>query len=179
MSKLTYWWLGSVIILSAGLLQAKENASPLKVVEYVDLNRYLGQWYEIARYPNWFQKKCAGGTTATYSIRQDGKIKVVNTCRQSSLDGPEVSKTGKAWVVDKNTNAKLKVQFFWPFAGDYWIIDLGQNYEYVVVGHPGRKYLWILSRTPRIDEQLYNQILKTIEAQGYDPQKLLKTPQGK
>ena len=152
------------------------NMKTLKTVKNVDLNRYIGQWYEIARYEHRFQKGCFG-CKATYSLRDDGKITVVNECFDKSFSGKFRSVKGKAWVVDKETNAKLKVSFFWPFSGDYWIIDLGQNYEYAVVGHPGRKYLWILSRTPEMDENIYNEILTRLENQDYDTTKLLKSDQ--
>lgn len=142
-------------------------ATPLETVEHVDLQRYTGTWYEIASFPQRFQRGCHG-TTATYSLRQDGDIDIVNRCRKDSLSGPEAISRGRAWVVDHQTNAKLKIQFFWPFSGDYWIIQLGENYEYAVVGHPSRKYLWILSRTPRMDEARYAAILDRLKEQGYD-----------
>jgi len=149
-----------------------------EVVSYVELKRYAGTWYEIARFPNRFQEGCVG-TSATYTLREDGKIGVLNQCRKGTLEGEISSVKGKAWVVDKKTNAKLKVSFFWPFSGDYWIIDLGENYEYAVVGHPERKYLWILSRTPEMEETLYNRILEKLRRQSYDVSRLIKTQQGK
>ena len=152
------------------------TANELKTVDSVDLQRYLGKWYEIAKYPVVFEKGLVA-VTATYAIREDGKIKVLNAGRKGSLDGKEKTAVGKAWVVDKKTNAKLKVQFFWPFSGAYWIIELGENYEYAVVGHPKKKYLWILSRTSKMDEKVYQDVLKKIEAYGYDLNKIEKTPQ--
>jgi apolipoprotein D and lipocalin family protein len=146
---------------------------PPTVVRHVDLDRYLGKWYEIARYPNRFQKQCVA-STAVYSIREDGRIRVLNACRKGSLEGPLKRAEGKAWVVDETTQAKLKVQFFWPFRGDYWIIDLGENYEYAVVGHPKRKYLWILSRTPQMETEVYEEILERIVRNGYDPDRLIR-----
>jgi apolipoprotein D and lipocalin family protein len=154
----------------------KEPSPPLQVVPYVDLNRYIGVWYEIARYPNSFQKDCVG-SKATYELRADGKISVLNECYDKSFEAKLRSAKGKAWVVDKGTNAKLKVSFFWFFAGDYWIIDLGKDYEYAVVGHPKRKYLWILSRTKTIDEQVYKNILSRLQNKQYDTSKLMKTLQ--
>lgn len=158
---------------SLALLAAGE---PLRTVAHVDLQRYLGTWYEIATIPARFQKNCVG-VTATYTMRPDGAIGVVNRCRKFTLDGKEKSVKGKAWVVDKNTNAKLKVQFFWPFRGDYWIIELDPDYQYAVVGHPGRNYLWILCRRPHMDEGLYTQLVDKIAAQGYDVNRLVKTLQ--
>ena len=148
---------------------------PLQVVSKVDLNRYLGTWYEIARFPHRFQEGCVQ-SWAMYTLLEDGKIGVLNQCRKGSLDGEISSAKGKAWVVDKETNAKLKVSFFWPFAGDYWIIDLGENYDYAVVGHPSRTYLWILSRTSEMDEALYTRLLERLQKQGYDTSRLIKPP---
>ena len=149
---------------------------PLKTVDYVDVNRYVGQWYEIARYPNSFQKGCVG-SRAAYTLRDDGKIGVVNECYDKTFSGKLRSAKGKAWVVDKETNARLKVSFFWPFAGDYWIIDLGQDYEYAVVGHPERKFLWILSRLPEMPDDVYQMILDRLQKKEYDITKLIKTEQ--
>jgi apolipoprotein D and lipocalin family protein len=117
-------------------------------------------------------------TSATYTVLPGGKtVEVVNRCRSGSLDGPERSIKGKARVVDEETNARLKVTFFWPFSGDYWIIDLGPEYEYAVVASPDRKYLWILSRTPRMGGEVYDRILETVRAQHFDPSRLERTPQ--
>lgn len=153
---------------------ASLNLPMLKVVERVDLKRYTGTWYEIASFPQRFQRGCTA-TTATYSLRDDGDIDVVNRCRINSPDGSEKRAHGRARVVDKATNAKLEVSFFWPFWGDYWIIDLGQQYEFAVVGHPGRDYLWILSRTPTLDSGVYKDILERLQTQGYDTNRLVRT----
>lgn len=149
---------------------------PLDVVAKVELDRYAGRWYEIARYPNSFERGCVG-VTADYTPRDDGRIDVVNTCFESSLDGPSRDIRGSARVVDETTNAKLKVSFFWPFEGDYWIIDLAEDYSYAVVGSPDRQFLWILSRTPTMDDDLYEQILDTLPARGFDPDRLDLVPQ--
>jgi apolipoprotein D and lipocalin family protein len=116
-------------------------------------------------------------TKVEYSIRPDGKVKVVNMCREGAVDGKLKSIEGKAWSVDPATNAKLKVQFFWPFSGDYWIIQLDPEYRYAVVGHPKRAYLWILSRTPGMDDATYGAITARLIEQGYDPARILRTPQ--
>jgi apolipoprotein D and lipocalin family protein len=150
-----------------GLASARAQTKPLEVVDHVDLERYLGTWYEIATIPQRFQKGCVG-VTATYSLRPDGKIRVINRCRKETLDGKLRDIEGKAWVVDKTTNAKLKVQFFWPFSGDYWIIELDADYRWAVVGHPNRTYLWILSRTPHLDHALYDDLIDRIVKKGYD-----------
>jgi apolipoprotein D and lipocalin family protein len=160
----------------AAATKAWAAAKPLEVVPRVDVQRYLGTWYEIATIPQRFQKGCVG-VTAHYSFRADGDIEVVNTCRKETLDGKTSSIRGKAWVVDKTTNAKLKVRFFWPFAGAYWIIELDENYEWAVVGHPDRTYYWILCRTPQMDPALYDELIRRATAKGYDTSKIKKTLQ--
>lgn len=171
--------LATLLVLSCSQ-SPKPGLPPLDTVKQkVDLGRYLGTWYEIARYENSFQKGCFAAT-ATYSMRPDGMIRVLNQCRHGALDGELKSVEGKAWVVDPVTNAKLKVSFFWPFSGDYWIIDLGEKYDYAVVGHPDRKYLWILSRTPHMDEAQYKRILEQLAAKHfYDPSRLTAPMQGR
>ncbi len=152
----------------------KENGvmKPLEVVPSVDLGKYMGMWYEIGRYPNRFQEGCVA-TQAMYSLRPDGKVKVLNSCREGSPDGKQKTIEGKAWSVDPVTNARLKVQFFWPFSGDYWIIQLDKNYQYAVVGHPKRTYLWILSRTPALDQATTSAIEQKLIEQGYDPSRII------
>ena len=148
----------------------------LRTVERVELERYLGAWYEIASYPQSFQRGCTA-TTATYSPGDDGEIAVVNSCRKDRLDGELDEALGRARVVDEQTNAKLEVSFFGPFWADYWIIDLGEDYEYAVVGHPSREYLWILAREPRMEAGVYEGILARLVAQRYDTSKLAVTLQ--
>jgi len=145
----------------------------LEVVPHVELEKYLGKWYEIAHLPAKFQEGC-NETTATYTLSKDGSISVLN---QSIKDGKMKQAKGKAKVVDKNSNAKLKVTFFWPFYGDYWIIKLGNNYDYSVVGTPNRKYLWILSRTPQMDDKLYSELIEYAKSKGFEVNKLIKTLQ--
>ena len=164
------------LLLAACITMNGKGMKPLETVSFVDLDRYVGQWYEIARYHHRFQEGCVG-SRATYTLRDDRRITVVNECYDKSFSGKLRSVKGKAWVVDKGSNARLKVSFFWPFAGDYWIIDLGSNYEYAVVGHPNRKYLWILSRTPVMDEKVYQDILGRLQMQEYDTEKLIRTVQ--
>lgn len=148
---------------------------PLRSVSSVDLSRYSGTWYEIARYPNRFQRDCQSDTTAEYTLRKDGKVQVVNSCRQK--DGKTKTARGTAKVADKATNAKLRVTFFWPFYGDYWVIGLDPDYRYAIVGEPKRKYLWILSRTPDLDPPTYKAILEQVKTAGYNSEKLIKTHQ--
>jgi len=152
------------------------HTKPLEAVPHVELDRYLGTWYEIATIPQRFQKGCVG-VTAEYSLRPDGDVQVVNTCHEGTLDGNVKRVVGKAWVVDKKTGAKLKVRFFWPFSGAYWIIGLAPDYTWAVVGHPNRKYLWILCRSPQMDDALYGELLALVADQGYDLTKIEKTLQ--
>jgi apolipoprotein D and lipocalin family protein len=146
----------------------------LETVANVDLNKYLGKWYEIASFPQSFQKGCHC-TTAEYSLSDNGVVIVENRCNKGSITGKESYIKGKAFVEANSGNAKLKVQFFWPFKGKYWIIDLADDYSYAVIGHPNRKYLWILSRTSKMDEKIYQEILSRISEKGFDLSKLLKT----
>ncbi len=147
-----------------------------QTVEHVDLERYLGTWYEIARYPNRFQEGCVG-TTATYRARDDGRIDVINRCRENELDGPLREAEGVAWVTDEQSNARLRVRFFWPFSGDYWVIGLDEDYRWAVVGHPRRSYLWVLARRPMLTDETWQHIEGLIEARGYDLEPLQMTPQ--
>jgi apolipoprotein D and lipocalin family protein len=170
------------VVLVALLGGCRSTHPPLDVVDEVDLDRYLGKWYEIASFPQRFQRGCVA-STATYTRREDGRIGVLNECRNGSFDGElrraeGVACEGVAWVADEGgSRARLKVQFFWPFHGDYWIIDLDPEYRYAAVGHPSRDYLWILSRTPTLDPTLYRALSTRLEAQGYDLSRLRLTPQ--
>jgi apolipoprotein D and lipocalin family protein len=148
-------------------------AAPPATVASVDLARYVGTWYEVARLPNPFQKHCAC-TSATYALLPDGRVSVLNRCR--TPEGRLKEARGKAWVVDRRTNARLKVRFFWPFSGDYWILALDPDYRHVLVGTPNRRYLWILSRTPGLPEATVQALLATARAQGFDTTKVLRTP---
>lgn len=150
---------------------------PLDVVDEVDLDRYLGRWYEIASFPQRFQRGCVA-TTANYTLRGDGRIGVENECRDRTFGGELRRAEGVAWVTDPNgSQAKLKVQFFWPFRGDYWILELDPEYRYAVVGHPSRDYLWILARTRTLDPLVYRTLLARIEEKGFDLARLIPTPQ--
>jgi len=162
--------------LCAAALGCGAPLPPPTTVARVDLDRYLGRWFEIARLPFRVQRGCHG-TTATYSRSPDGTLRVVNRCRDGSLTGKVRTAVGKAWVVDRGTNAKLKVQFFWPFRGDYWVLALGPDYEWALVGTPSRRYLWILSRTPALPPATFDDIVRQAAAQGYDTTRLLRTPQ--
>lgn len=178
--------LAAVLLASATVFaqdkKKSDEPAPLATVASVDLKRYAGKWYEIGRYPNKFQKQCVGNTTATYNLKENGKIEVINECLQK--DGTVDRAKGEAKVVDKTTNAKLEVRFapgflsFIPAVwGDYWIIDLDDNYEYVAIGDPDREYFWVLSRTAELSDAVYQNILRRAEAKGFNPGKVVKTPQ--
>lgn len=155
-------------------------SNPLPTVDNVDLNRYQGTWYEIARFDQKFQKGCTA-VTAEYKVIKKNKISVINKCRLNTVDGKLKKAKGKAWVVDKETNSKLKVQFFLSFikldflAGDYWIIDLDDNYENVMIGAPNREYLWILARRPFLDDATFKRLKDKAKTLGFDTSKLLIT----
>lgn len=175
---------GCAVFALAALVRAdRKGREPLRVVPSVDLGRYAGTWYEIARLPNRFQKRCAGDVAATYAVRSDGGLDVLNRCR--TADGRVTSVKGRARLADRRgPNTRLKVRFapaflsFLPLVwGDYQIIDLAPDYSYALVGEPGRKYLWVLSRTPVMDEEAYGRASARAAEEGFDVSRLLKTEQ--
>lgn len=155
-------------------LVACKSYQDLPTINQVDLKKYMGKWYEIARLPNRFEKdmECV---TAQYRLKESGKIEVVNQGVTSK--GKTKRAKGTAWIPCKEKPGRLKVSFFWPFAGDYYIIDLGEHYEYALVGNPSRKYLWILARGKTIKKELYTNLLKKAELLGFDSSKMLKISQ--
>jgi apolipoprotein D and lipocalin family protein len=177
----TVLFLSMSFLVSPNLFAQDISTKELVPVPSVDLSRYVGTWYEIARLPNRFQQKCSGDVTATYTMLDDGNITVVNRCRQEG--GELTTAEGLARLTSEDgSNAKLKVRFapaflsFLPFVwGDYWIIDLAPDYSYAVVGEPGREYLWILARVPVMDDNTLSGILDRVRKQGYDTASLLKT----
>lgn len=162
-----------IIILFAFLsISIFAQQQPLKTVDYVDIKKYIGLWYEIAKIPNRFQSQCVKGTTAKYSLKENGEIEVINSCIDE--EGETDKTEGIARIVDKKSNAKLEVSFFsilgWrPIWGDYWIIGLDENYQWAIVGTPSRKYGWILSRTPKLDQSTLDKIFSILKDQGYNP----------
>ena len=161
-------YLACLLALGLGASTQATAAPPPPVVDHVDLERYLGNWYEIKKIPNRFQKHCVGNTTATYSTRSDGRLNVINRCLAD--DGSWDQADGIARITDPVTNAKLEVSFVQLFGwnlfwGDYWVVDLAADYSYAIVGHPYRRYGWILSRTPTLAVDL-DQRLREL---GYDP----------
>jgi apolipoprotein D and lipocalin family protein len=153
---------------------------PVRTVDAVDLDRYLGDWFEIARLPNRFQRGCAGDVTVSYARRADGRLDVINRCQ--APDGKRIEAKGVARVADTRTFARLKVRFapamlsFLPMVwGDYWILGLGEAYSWAVVGSPDRDYLWILARTPALEAEPFAAALEVARANGFDVDRLVKT----
>ncbi len=155
---------------------------PVQTVDKVELGRYVGEWFEMARFPNRFQRQCLGDVRAVYAVRQDGRLDVVNRCRTE--DGVTEAR-GVARVVDSRTFAKLKVRFapailsFLPAVwGDYWVVGLAPDYAWATVGSPDRKYLWILGRTSSIGPDAYTAALAAATSNGFDVARLTRTVQG-
>jgi apolipoprotein D and lipocalin family protein len=162
-----------MLLFSLNNFSQEKELPQLVTVKQVDLKKYAGLWYEIAKIPNSFQDQCAYGTTAEYKIQQDGSIQVINKCYDETGE-PDVAE-GIAKVVDTKTNAKLEVSFFSilgirPFWGDYWIIGLDENYQWAVIGTPGRKYGWILSRTTSFPDDTLQKIFTLLKSQYYNPE---------
>jgi apolipoprotein D and lipocalin family protein len=161
--------------------ESQKLLPPVTTAESVDLQKYLGKWYEIAAIPQSFQKKCVGNTTAVYDTAENGLISIVNTC-DTANGNPSIA-NGRAKVIDTNSNSKLKVTFVnflgWQFllGGDYWILSIGDNYSYAIVGAPGRDYAWILSRTPDMTHKKIIEANQALVAQGFDTCKLITTIQ--
>lgn len=157
---------------------AGNDTHPVQTVPQVDLQRYSGIWYEAARFPNRFEDgsglDCAD-VTAAYSPLPDGRLRVVNQCHNQAQGRRLITARGRAYAVDGSGNAKLRVSFFWPFFGDYWVVGLAPDYSWAVVGEPGRDYLWVLSRTPQMPAATYEAAVATAAAQGFDVARLKRT----
>lgn len=155
---------------------SQNNMIDKTVVKELDIEKYLGTWYEISRYDHSFERGLVG-VTATYSFRKDGKIKVVNAGFEETLDGKKSEAIGKAKIPDSNIPSKLKVSFFWIFYGDYFVLELDKDYQWALIGSSSDNYLWILSRSPQMDEAIYNEILNNLTTRGYDVKKLIQVKQ--
>jgi apolipoprotein D and lipocalin family protein len=162
--------------------EAPNVSSPLTTVPRLDIARYLGTWYEIAKFPNRFQRMCAANTQAEYRGLESGQIEVINRCQKAS--GEMAEAVGKARLVGEAGSPKLQVRFapawlsFLPMVwGNYWVIDLDDNYQLAAVSEPQREYLWILSRTPKVEPAVYAALLKRLQTQGFDTQRLEFSPQ--
>jgi len=155
---------------------------PVKTITSLDVPRYLGTWYEIAKFPNWFQKKCVGNTKAVYALRADGNLQVLNSCTTANGDTSQAE--GAAKQIGAKDSPKLEVRFapewlsFLPLVwGDYWVIDLDSQYQVAAVSDPKRDYLWVLSRTPQMEPKVYDELLTRLQQQQFDVRKLEKTLQ--
>ena len=168
--KLSFIILFSSFIFIGGCQNKKSDKMNTETVKEVDLQRYLGKWYEIARFDHSFERGLVGAT-ATYSMRDDGKIKVLNQGYKNTLDGELSKAEGKAKLTDEP--GKLKVSFFWIFYADYYILELDANYQWALIGSKSDKYLWILSRTPKLEDNVKNLILHHAAKRGYDTSKLI------
>jgi apolipoprotein D and lipocalin family protein len=173
--------LAAVCLVAAASVPAAAQTPPPEPVAALDLARYAGTWHEIARYPNWFQRNCATHVTATYTLRGDSTVGVLNACRKA--DGETIRAEGVARRPDAaRAPAKLEVRFapdwlaWLPFVwGNYWVLDLAPDYSHALIGEPTREYLWILARSPRLDDATYARLLERAKALGYDPARLLKS----
>lgn len=154
-------------------MATRKAAPPLRTTTHVELDRYLGRWYEVARLPARFERGMSN-VTAEYSRAPDGSIEVVNSGLKA---GKQKTATGRATVVDPTTNAKLEVSFFWPFKGDYWILELDPEYQWALVGEPGREYLWILSRRPRLNPEVVRNLVARARLDGFPVEQLIFTRQ--
>lgn len=172
-----------LLFLALGFAPWTVHAAPaLTTVDHVDLTRYVGKWHEIASIPQFFQRKCVSDTTAEYETLPDQRIRVYNSC--TTQEGERIYSDGRAKVVDPQTNAKLKVTFshlgdryFYLLGGKYWIIELDENYNYAIVGHPNRKYGWILARNAALSENTMRNLVKALREHHYDPCDFMITPQ--
>ena len=166
-----------MLLFLVSACKAQNSMIDKTVVQELDIEKYLGKWYELARYDHSFERGMQG-VTATYSLRDDGKIKVVNAGFKGSLDGEKSEAIGKAKIPDPiNNPAKLKVSFFWIFYGDYFVLELDKNYQWAVIGSSADKYLWILSRTPQMEESVYTELENKLSKRGYDVSQLIKVKQ--
>lgn len=165
--------IAASVLVGLFALASCAQDKPLETVKNVDLSKYVGKWYEIAAFPQFFEKGCSC-TFAEYRVKEDGVIEIKNNCIKK---GKPSSANGKAFITDKKTNAKLDVQFFWPFRGKYWIIALAPDYSYAIIGHPNRKYLWILNRKPVMNEQTYNYLVSVAANKGFDVRNIVRTNQ--
>lgn len=169
--KLSVTALIALILLTSQSLMAQRP-----YIKNFDLNRYLGRWYEIARFPHPFEKGLVG-VTATYSLRPDGRVKVENAGYKGTLEGERDTAVGKAKLAGKPDEGHLKVSFFLFFYADYFIMDMDPGYQWALVGSKSDKYLWILSREPFMNDETYNAILDKARSLGYDLSELYRVPQ--
>lgn len=165
------------IALSACALSGKSSPKDIPLVGDVDLTRYAGRWYEIARFPHRFERDLVN-VTATYTIRADGRIDVLNQGKKGSPVGEQSDARAVAWIPDSSEPARLKVRFFWPFAADYRIVALDQEgYQYAMVTSSSWNFLWILGREPQLDDDTYTMLVNQAREHGFDVSQLYKVSQ--
>ena len=175
--------LGALLIgLGSSQATAQQSDQAVQTIASLDVPRYLGTWYEIAKFPNWFQKKCVSNTKAVYTAKPDGNLRVLNSCKTAGGETSEAE--GLARQIGAKDSPKLEVRFapewlsFLPLVwGDYWVIDLDSQYQVAAVSDPRREYLWVLSRTPQLDPKVYADLLQRLKQQQFDIQKLELTSQ--
>ncbi len=174
----------SLLLMGIGASQAnaQQGDQSVKTIVALDVPRYLGTWYEIAKFPNWFQKKCVGNTKAVYTAKPDGNLRVLNSCKTAGGETSEAE--GAARQIGAKDSPRLEVRFapewlsFLPLVwGDYWVIDLDPQYQVAAVSDPRREYLWVLSRTPQLDPRVYEELLQRLKQQQFDIRKLELTSQ--
>lgn len=168
----------TIVVLLLGFSAKSEGqVMDLTTVKDLDLNRFMGKWYEIARFPHFFEKGLVG-VTATYRLLEEGKIEVINAGYKNTLEGERSSAVGKAKLPNKLEPGKLKVSFFWIFYSDYFVLELDAiNYQYAMIGSSSDKYFWILGRTPQMDPAIYNMLLEKARKRGYKLDQLYKVQQ--
>ncbi len=167
----------TILILSLAVLTAcQEDEIPLKTVQKVDLERFMGDWHVVAIIPNFIERNAVNGVES-YTLNEDGHVDIRYTFRIGDATGKKKEMTAKGFIYDTETNAEWRVQFLWPFKLPYLVIDLDPEYRYTVIGVPNRKYAWVMSRKPEIDSDVYEGILQRMESQGYDVESLKKMPQ--
>ena len=171
-----------LICFGSTQVMAQQGDQAVKTIVVLDVSRYLGTWYEIAKFPNWFQRKCVSNTKAVYSAKSDGNLRVLNSCKTAAGDISEAE--GLARQIGSKDSPKLEVRFapewlsFLPLVwGDYWVIDIDSQYQLAAVSDPRREYLWVLSRTPQLDPKVYADLLQRLKQQQFDIQKLEVTSQ--
>lgn len=160
-------------MLLFSLISCKSSVPPLSTVDSLDLEKYAGVWYDYAHLPASFLNGCTD-ITAEYKTENDSYVSVYNRCIKSK-SGKSSDIKGKAFIVSGSNNAKLKVQFFWPFRANYWILAIDKDYQYALVGGPSRKYLWILTRGPKLEPDIYNELIETARVKGFQVENMIRT----
>ena len=168
----------AALVLLCGCMTTAQKKAPLKTVDHVDLARFMGDWYVIGTIP-WIVEKNNVGTMDIYKMRPDGRIDITYAFHKKDLSAKRQEMYAIGTVLDKQSNARWGVQFFWPFKAPYLVIDLAPDYSTTTIGYPSRDLIWIMARTPTLSESVYQSLLKNASSQGYDIQRIVKVPQPK